>query len=608
MIKLQSKPVAQQVVASLLLFLAFSQQQQVASGWSFYENEAEQDGIPVLSARSIPLDQQQQRHSLARTNPDQLAPVAGRAKAAYEDDEETGQEGLLKRGASQANRLQRRQDPDLEEALEEEEDDDTYKSGSSNRESVENPSYGESRRAQRDGDEIESFFDKHLGAPANAADEQDQEAGPADESRRVHSAQVLATDPDDSADDYAAAASGPIASFLHNLVFHHGQQASETTSTPASSTSGPSESSTAEATPSASIVDKLKRPIVIQALGAGQAAAAAAASETKETSASAQASSPSGGRASQHWLPVAATSQLAAALLAPIMAAPSSVVAYEPQATATGTGGESEGGQQAPEQGVHEIYIGRRPSIMNFLKQAQEQQQQQFAASNENLQHHIHLGGRQPAAAYYQQAAGSAHVWRAPHTMAAYQQATLPVAASHAYQQQQQGYPTLSDEQDSDEQTVTYGLSLGSAHSHGGQEDADGGGQDSAAQLDEEPASRDQAPVYDQDQPQMTPQMMRAQQQHYQQQVAASAAGYVPYSARYRVAQLPQQQQQRQEYLTAQHYRKLQQQQRRLAQHGRAPLDTNGDAHSEALARAAAHMHAAQTYANNQDDQAASYR
>lgn len=495
--------------------------QQVVS--AIYDPE-QQDGIPIFSARSSPIE--------ASSAPSIIS----------ENDWPSVGESIVDRARGPAGAQRRRSDEALEE---DDEDEDSYPSGSSARESVENPSYGESRRAEKDGDEIEDFFDKHLGAPHH---EGAQSSAAGDESRAVaRVAEVPAVDPDDD-DDHETAASGPIASFLHNLIFHNGDE---------------KPSAAASNTTAAGTNGKRTAPLIIHAFGSGHDKEESQAGKT-------------GTRVVQ-------------TMLAPLVASPSSIVNYEPQAATSDESLEDGHGAASPPtgtDGIQEIYIGRRPTVMSYLQQTQhvqqtageEQQKQQFSPQHQQM-------------AYYQHphtAAGSANVWRTQNMtpqMAGYQQVSaLPVAAAYAHH-----YPvdaaaasTPGSETDSgDEQMVTYGLSFGS-RSHVSSSDNEAGDNPVSAQGnsgDSEPHGSAGVP-----QEHMGPMMARAQQHYYQQQVSAgSGGGYVPYSARYGGPPSS-----RDRYSNSYYQQELMPAQRQfIMSHQRQQRDPN----SEAMSRAAAYQH-----------------
>jgi len=447
---------------------------------SFYDPEQQGDGIPVLSARSLPSQISNQDNWSSNSDPSSTLDSSL--------DEERHQ-----------LRRQRRQDPDLDDALEDEDEEDSYPSGSSNRESIENPSYGESRRAERDGEEIENFFDKHLGPPQGGG----SVSGGGDESRPVASVAGLSDDPDDEVDDQTedmdTAASGPVASFLHNIIFHNhhslDQQAGNGSATS-------------------------KRPFKIGSLRPMKG--------VKDDN-----------QAGESEKPVAQASL--GGLLSPILtAAQSSIVAYESQGSPASEGpGQSSYSEQANDGGIQEIYIGRRPSVMSLLQQAQAATTVQAASEVDQQQY------APQQVAYYQpmqpiRMAGETNVWQPPGVYgnsAGYRQHTgvVPMAASHAHRQQmEQQYNSVVDNgpsagggnDDNDEETVTYGLSFGARPNTGGAQVSQG----SAYQQE----SEEQGPSGHEGQDgQMVPMMARAQQQFHQSHVASNG-GYVPYITRYR--------------------------------------------------------------------------
>lgn len=361
-------------------------------------NPEEQDGIPVFSARSV---------------------------AKLEDDW-TGnmRESMQPRPAATVQR--RQADNDLDDGLEED-DDDEYKSGSSPRESIESPSYGESLRFAKDGDDIENFFDTHLGAPKEAAGLASDDSS--EQPTIVRQEQVPAVDPDD---EYEAAASGPLSTIFQSLL-GHSQDGDKHT----------------------------KRPFL--QISTSSSSDPDAATKTDK----AQNEPASGLRVSQ-----SAQSSVEASSPITFSLRPAYGPGQESMNHESVVGADSYGGPndlaQAPQSsgGLREIYIGRRPTVMSYLQQQQQQQPLQ------------HLSGGYATS-------GSANIWRGPNGQPlvyereqASDYSRYPVAASYAYQQQPSAAPSEStlgsQSNDDDDQTVTYGLSFGGGH---------------AAEADESPSS-----------------------------------------------------------------------------------------------------------------------
>lgn len=363
---------------------------------SYYRNDhydpEQQDGIPVFSARSV---------------------------KKLDDEWTDGMQESIKPKV-----VQRRQaDNDLDDGLEEE-DEDEYKSGSSPHESIESPSYGESQRFARDGEEIEDFFDKHLGPPKDndSADES------AEQPTVVQQEVVPAVDPDDQ---YEAAASGPLASIFQTLLGHSHDQ------------------------------KQTKRPFLHISTSSSETTDSDQTTTAKEEPKHASAAT-KGLKASQSAQSFVESPPLALAISP--MAAPSTISLQEPtghhEHEASGGGLDAYGSSvDSPSSigGMREIYIGRRPTVMSYL----QQQKQQQLPQHKPLQH---LSGYTTA--------GSANVWRGPNGQpVVYEQEQAndysrnPVAASYVYQQQpsnaaQSTEPASSGGGD-DDHTVTYNLSFG---------------------------------------------------------------------------------------------------------------------------------------------------
>lgn len=116
----------------------------------------------------------------------------------------------------------RNSDADLEDGLEDDDEDDRdeYKAGSSNHDRYE-PAFGESNKAAQDGEEIESFFDKHLG-PQDVAGEGGKDSAEA-------SIDEMPARRNDG-DGFETSASSPLVSIFHHLLSHHKRPVVITTS------------------------------------------------------------------------------------------------------------------------------------------------------------------------------------------------------------------------------------------------------------------------------------------------------------------------------------------------------------------------------------------
>lgn len=351
------------------------------------------------------------------------------------NDEQQDEDNL----GAHSNAAQRRSsDNDLEDGLEEEDDEDRdeFKSGSSNHDSYENPAFGESTRAARDGEDIETFFDKHLG-PQDAMEgsEPDSEVPinemPVAMTSMNRAGRVARGDPDDH---YEEAASSPLSSIFHSILNAHKRPLVITTSDDSPSDAG-QQQSTSSSTPvgssirGANYVDQA-RPI---------------------------------------------------AYLTPIAASP--IGNYEQQAggasnlvqAQTETGSAADGAGQEEYAPVREIYISRRPSLLSGGSHQHVSQQEQYHPGYSTMPRLV-------------QQSSNAH-WRGAHSMAThrpypaaedqYDYGRYPVAASYAYQREQA--------QPEDEQTtVSYGLSFGASPTESNDEQsADNNSPDDQSSIDE---------------------------------------------------------------------------------------------------------------------------
>lgn len=314
-------------------------------------------------------------------------------------------------------------DTDLDDGLEEEDDedrDDYAKSGSINRgQYVEDPAFGESDRAARDGDDIEGFFDKHLGP--QAAIEADNN------SEDDHEVPISAS-PRSGIDHYETAASSPLSNIFHSLLNAHKRPfiIHTTEEDPNTGNSNDSQQSTSSSTPVGSSI-RGSPQATTYAVPSGYAAPIA------------------------YYTPVASSSS------------------YDQSGSNTaGPGQEAqtqEAGNQAGNSGqeeyapVREIFISRRPTVMNHY-------QAYAPASQQGLEH-------QSSNAYWRGSAAT--TGHRPYGDDQGDYARYPVAASYAYQREQQS--ALPDE----EQTLSFGLSFGGRPS----ESADDDSQENPSSVDE---------------------------------------------------------------------------------------------------------------------------
>lgn len=210
-----------------------------------------QDGIPVLSARG----------AYGRRS----------ALASPANQDWRLNSGDISRVARPINKRNSDFDPD------DDEEPDHRGSGSINHDSYENPAYGESRRAARDGDDIESFFDRHLGPPKDAlesastddtqylvpnAASDDSTSSRSDTSPDESRAEDVNNNVDngsqaDEDDDFEVAASSPLSAIFHSLIDRHHNHHKRpliitTNASPASSSSSSSPAASSSSSTSAS--------------------------------------------------------------------------------------------------------------------------------------------------------------------------------------------------------------------------------------------------------------------------------------------------------------------------------------------------------------------
>lgn len=339
---------------------------------------------------------------------DTLNNVRNLAPAINWNDEQQDEDNL---GARASAAQRRSSDNDLEDGLEEEDDEDRdeFKSGSTNHDSYENPSFGESKRAARDGEDIENFFDKHLG-PQDAMEnsEPDSEVPlnemPVAMSAMTRGGRRARADPDDQ---YEAAASSPLSSIFHSILNAHKRPLVITTSD--DSPGGPDASNQQSASSSAPVGASIRGTSFLE-----QA------------------------RPIAYLTPIAGYEQQAGGA--------TNLVQAPTETSSSGADGQEE---YAP---VREIYISRRPAHLSGASHQQVSQQEQ-----------AYHPGYTTAPRLVQQSS-NAH-WRGAHSMATHRPypaaddqvdyGRYPVAASYAYQREQA--------QPDDEQTVSYGLSFGAS-------------------------------------------------------------------------------------------------------------------------------------------------
>lgn len=267
-------------------------------------------------------------------------------------------------------------DSDLDDNLEEEEDDDRddyNKAGSSNHDSYENPAFGESRRAAKDGEDIESFFDKHLGPPQDNLDEGGSASGEIP-------IRDIVPDGREYDDQYEAAASSPLASIFHSIINAH------------------------------------KRPLVITTEEESSPASDSKSSTSDKDNNQASSSTrlvgaPVGGKGYDGSSPIA--------YLAPMIAAPSSLAeeGYE-------QAGSPNQDDQSQDDGVREIIITRRPA--SFISHLQG-----YSPSNGRLAHQSSNNHWQNAA--FRQAGYSGNE---PADQSDYTRYPVAASYAHQHQQQ----------------------------------------------------------------------------------------------------------------------------------------------------------------------------
>lgn len=357
----------------LILQLAiFQNSQAFEQGAPYYDPEL-QDGIPVMSAKS-------------------LAPSM---KWRFDEHE------LPQASASSMPSRRRSSDSDLDDATEDDDEDDRdeySRAGSSNHDSYENPAFGESRTAAKDGEDIESFFDKHLGPPQDVTSNSDTDSlGTTEVPINEVATRPLASDYDDH---FETAASSPLTTIFQTILNAH------------------------------------KRPLVIHAEDASSSAGSDP--DVKDNNA-ASSSTLMGSSAIKLQLPISTSaSQTYAdaspiAFFTPLAASASSASGYDSESVNQAVDGR--------DSGVREIIISRRPasSFINHLHGGRLVHQ----SSNDNWRGMSSAASRPYQGADYQQEYQAQDYPRYP-----------AVAASYAYQKEQS---QPADE----EQTVSYGLSFG---------------------------------------------------------------------------------------------------------------------------------------------------
>lgn len=416
---------------------------------SAYQNHpAASSGMSPSSSSSVPY---QLAADQSRSSPQAI-------KWHYNQDHHDGDEQLA---PSQAHR-RTSEGSDLEDGLEEEDDEDRdeyARAGSTNhdRYALEEPSYGESQRAARDGDDIEGFFDKHLGPQeaeerANEADEVPiQELSGVVSSSSSKPARRAHRRTGGNVDQFEAAASSPLSTIFQSLLSHHKRpfiiHTTTDDDTPSSSSSSSSSSDSNQSTSSSAPVGSSVR---------GNAAAGAVPAATAYVGAT----------------PIA--------YFTPI-AAPSNAYDQAGPAPMDGGGPASAGSsQQQDEYGpVREIYISRRPTLINHPAY----QTGYTGGQGQRLEH-------QSSNAYWRGASPMMH--RPTGYQAAddgqTEYARYPVAASYAYGREQQAMAAPPAEE---EQTVSFSLGFGGRPSEAADEESSGGGSTGAG---DEQTSVDEAP------------------------------------------------------------------------------------------------------------------
>lgn len=304
----------------------------------------QQDGIPVISAKSI---HSPSAFDWTLDSALQVQPTQRRSAINDEDDDN------------------------------DEDDRDEEKSGSSNHDSFENPAFGESRTAARDGQDIEQFFDKHLGpqdaTESSTGDEQD--------------VPVISPSSSDEYDDhFDAAASSPLATIFQTIINAH------------------------------------KKPLIIQASEddstnqAGDQSSSSASGQQLNTPTSASAAS-SPLKSVANGVAAAYLGATPIAYITPMASNPSPMGAYEQQASPD-LNAEASPSEEDDYGQVREVYISRRPSIFGRFQEgygpttgqtaAHIRETPIGAASGRIPQDYQQDFSRYPTAASYQQPQDSA--------------------------------------------------------------------------------------------------------------------------------------------------------------------------------------------------------
>lgn len=394
-----------------------------------------QDGIPVLSARG----------SYGR-----------RSALASPTSQWRSNLGDISRVARPIDKRNSDFDPD------DDEESDHRGSGSNNHDSYENPAYGESSRAAKDGDDIESFFDRHLGPPRDALESAstddtqylvpkrvgnqspEQTSSSRDDSRADDVNSSVGNGGSDEDDDFMTAASSPLSALFHSFVdrhhHHHHKRPLIITSSAAPSPSAAPQSSPSTSSTSASTDQATTATSSGAAIGIQQttpAVASGAPGVYPET--------PS---------PVAYLSTVPAA----------STNVYDQSAGYTKTLAGDEGTRAIRDEDapVRTIYIGRRP-IIQYVRHTSSPITGAHATGATQLSNAYMRGSGVPflrGAGDQTYEAAAMHDHRMRPLAADYRPQRFPPGMEPAAAGESGSYPSEDPSDASDEGTVSYGLSF----------------------------------------------------------------------------------------------------------------------------------------------------
>lgn len=320
----------------------------------------------------------------------------------------------------------RRSDPEPEEVDDYDDDNDREWSSSSNKhDTYENPGYGESQGAAKDGEDIEKFFDRHIGPDSGSSNDNGQGSDPDDRELNPHSSLAPVSSSRFNGDfpanrrqmnmddNFDMAASSPLATIFQTLLNAHKSPIVIETND-ISATIGTSSSVSTDG----------------QGEDGSSSGSSSASSSSSSTPQAVVGGAPSFGG---HMTPIST-------YMSPV-AAPSSLSNYgfltvesagggQDQSTSDDSGSQISGGGPADDDGsgqIQEIYIGRRPTLMKHF--------QTYSPTNKKLQH------QSSNAAYWRGPAGSPSSSRQPYKR-------RPMAHDHsaAYNPDYARHPVVLDD------------------------------------------------------------------------------------------------------------------------------------------------------------------